>query len=213
MVQSSSSLRNFAQQHDCDFLRPAPEKDGTVREYVYSREQDGVKVHRFAYLQSWNRALPFVLWVMLNPGTGETERRRRPTLERCIKWSTHWGYGGLLIGNLFSLRTKSAKELRQSMTLTDLQNEDALRFLRSLAAETVVAWGNRGHQLNGVKPMLPILAGSVCLGLTASGQPRHPLYVPNSAERRPWLTNIPNADASQRSTPNYLCTAALPVPG
>ncbi|MGH2551874.1 MAG: DUF1643 domain-containing protein [Thermomicrobiales bacterium] len=184
-MQHRFLLHDFAQRHDLDFLSDT-RSDRTVHEYVYSREDNGRKVHRFAYSQSWDATRPIVLWVMLNPGTGDTEQRKRPTLERCIRWSTTWGYGGLLIGNLFSVRTKSAKELLRSLAPSDARNELALRFLHSLAAETVIAWGDHGHQLQGVTPLLPILEGAVCLGVTGKGQPRHPLYVKGDAERRPW---------------------------
>ena len=104
--------------HGLKFKRESS-ADGAAHEYSYS--QDMAK--RYAYSQTWDASKPKVLWVMLNPGTGETEERRRNTLERCKLWSSEWGFGGLFIGNVFATRTKSAKELANQSKEPDQKNE------------------------------------------------------------------------------------------
>lgn len=153
---------------------------GEQLEFVYS----GDKTKRYAYRHTWNATGPHVLWVMLNPGTGETENRRRNTLERCISWSKQWGYGGLLIGNVSAVRAKSAKELKSMRLTFDPINQEALRVLRLHALETVVAWGGKGAV--HAEACLHLLEGSVCLAVTAKGEPKHPLYLPANSERKAW---------------------------
>lgn len=160
--------------------------DGAAHEYAYS--QDMAK--RYAYSQTWDVSKPRILWVMLNPGTGETEERRRKTLERCKLWSSEWGFGGLFIGNVFATRTKSAKGLANQGKEPDQQNEAALRLLRAAAAETVVAWGSKGRRHGRAKLLAPLLEGAMCLGFTVGGEPRHPLYVPKVTSRIRWISRV-----------------------
>ena len=115
--------------------------------------------------------------VMLNPGTGESEGRRRNTFERCKAWSHSMGYGGLIFGNVFSLRSKSAKELLKLSHPFDALNNEALMSLSKLASETIVAWGNQGAKSDRPSSLRNLLPSPKCFGLTKSGQPRHPLYV------------------------------------
>ncbi len=176
-----SELQAFAQRYGLCYRRDeAP--TGPEQEYVYST--DGKK--RYAYRLSWDAARPLVLWVMLNPGTGDTEVRRRNTLERCKEWSRQWGYGGLLIGNVFATRTRLARQLVQHADVRDDCNEEALRVLKASAAETIIAWGNKGRLAQRGERLLSVLDGAKCLGLTARGAPRHPLYVPKATVAVAW---------------------------
>jgi len=53
---------------------------------------------------------PAVVWVLLNPATGSTDGKQRPTLGRCIRWSQAWGYGVLTIVNLFAYWATKPKD-------------------------------------------------------------------------------------------------------
>jgi hypothetical protein len=181
-VPQPSAIERFASARDLKFRRETS-VDGAMHEYVYSHDM----ARRYAYSLTWEPSKQMVLWVMLNPGTGETEQRRRNTLERCKLWSREWGYGGLFIGNVFATRTKSAKELVGQIAEADPANESALRLLRAAAAETIVAWGSNGRRQNRAEALAPLLKGAWCLGFTARGEPRHPLYVPRNTSRIRWF--------------------------
>lgn len=197
----SSALETFAALHGLLFKQDQS-PDGAFHEYVYSPDM----VKRYAYRQSWDLSKSLVLWVMLNPGTGETEKRRRNTLGRCKLWSKDWGFGGLLIGNIFATRTKSATQLLQQNDVQDQRNEDALRLLRATAAETVVAWGSKGRHQQRAASLAHILGGAACLGLTAKGEPRHPLYIPKSAALIGW-----SGQSNLAETPNHHHSSGLPA--
>jgi hypothetical protein len=181
MVQPFT-LKQFASPRRLRFkLGKSP--DGAPEEYVLSSDEK----KRYAYKQTWDATKPHVLWVMLNPGTGEIEKRKRPTLGRCKKWSEEWGYGGLFIGNILATRAKSGKLLLQQADVNDEHNEAALRFLKEHAARTVVAWGNKWRHQQQVQRLKRIFDGSDCFGLTKKGEPRHPLHVRKDTALSRWV--------------------------
>ncbi|MGH9438412.1 MAG: DUF1643 domain-containing protein [Terriglobia bacterium] len=166
-------------------LVPGTGSDGASQLFMYS----GDRCQRYAYSDIWNPRGTLVLWIMLNPGTGETESRRRNTRERCKSWSRDWGHGGLLIGNLFSQRTKASKNLKGAANATDPLNRKAIVMLCGLSSEIVVAWGSGVRYAPSAVNQLPELKDAKCLGMTKHGQPRHPLYVPSSVRPMPWAPN------------------------
>jgi hypothetical protein len=158
--------------------------DGNLSRSAYLYSTDGTR--RYAYGEVWNPSATTVLWVMTNPGTGETEQRRRYTLERCRAWSRSWGHGGLLFGNITSRRTKLVRHLSPQDFEAEPVNLQALCMLRSLAQEVIVAWGNSARDSSALSAALPLLNEAMCLGVTKRLQPRHPLYVSRSTERVRW---------------------------
>jgi hypothetical protein len=180
-----ADLRTFASARGLVFC-PDPSDDGVSRASVYS--QDNTK--RYAYVQLWQPDDSMILWIMLNPGTGDTEMRRRNTLERCKLWSQRWGFGGLLIGNVFPTRAKSARSLARLNQPSDPVNDQALHFLVGRANEIVVAWGSKVRVREHAPWLLPLLHGAKCLGTTAKGEPRHPLYIATSVTLEPWNYHV-----------------------
>jgi hypothetical protein len=150
--------------------------------YVYSPDM----LYRYAFARSWAQAGRFVLWVGVNPAKGDTEKRRRPTLERCIRWSKEWGASGLLIGNLFAVRHNTPDGLRASANPVGPHNDEALATLSRVAWRTVVAWGNDGRRGGRAEQVAALLNQPECFGLTAAGEPRHPLYVPHDSRPQHW---------------------------
>ena len=71
-------------------------------------------VFRYAFGRWWGNTdlATTAIWVLLNPATGDTEQRHRPTLERCISRSRAAGHTGLVIVNLFAFRDTNPRNLR-----------------------------------------------------------------------------------------------------
>jgi hypothetical protein len=157
------------------------QQTGEQDAYVFSADM----AYRYAFARRWRSDGPLVLWVGVNPAKGDTEKRRRPTLERCVRWSKSCGAGGLLIGNLFAARHNMPKGLRETADPIGPNNDDALRLLSTMATETVVAWGNAGRRHGCPDALAVLLRDPKCFGLTKKGQPRHPLYVPEDTPLEP----------------------------
>ena len=185
-MRASAELNRFALKHD---LNPVNGEDTDLWPTLYLYSHDMTR--RYAYCEIWDPNTSLVMWVMTNPGTGETEKRRRYTLERCRRWSRSWGHGGLLLGNLTSRRTKVVSHLSRQDFASESTNLLALQTLRSLADDVMVAWGNRARDSSALAEAMPLLDGAHCLGVTKRGQPRHPLYVRANVQRVLW--QVPGA--------------------
>ena len=150
----------------------------------YWGEQGGSYSPDRRYRWRYERAIgsgPPICWIGLNPGTGDREGRYRPTLQRMVDRSVHLGMGRFILVNLFSWRATDPRDLRAAAaaghdiigSATDQVIADAVRG----AAVVVAAWGHHGTLLGRERQVLDTIPNLMCVGLTAKGHPRHPLYV------------------------------------
>ncbi len=137
--------------------------------------------YRYWVRRCWDEGRPPVCWVMLNPSTADAVRDD-PTIRRCRQFAAAWGYGGILVVNLFAYRASAPALLFGADDPIGPANDRHLRRAVAGAAQLVVAaWGCHGTFRGRDRAVLELLAsctgGVVCLGRTRNGQPRHPLYV------------------------------------
>ena len=59
--------------------------------------------YRYWLRRDWDRALPQCAFIGLNPSTADAQTDD-PTLRRCMGFARQWGYGSLLLVNLFGFR-------------------------------------------------------------------------------------------------------------
>lgn len=116
---------------------------------------------------------------MLNPSTADAHQDD-PTIKRCIGFAQLWGYGSLAVANLFAFRTAFPQALKRCTEPIGPENDIWLMALASEADTLVAAWGNHGQLLSRSRQIKALLPRLMCLGLTKSGEPKHPLYVPRS---------------------------------
>jgi hypothetical protein len=124
-----------------------------------------------------------VLFVGLNPSTADAHRDDA-TIRRCTRFARDWGFGQLIVANLFAFRTPSPRTLRRVYAPVGPDNDRWLRRLACEADVTVAAWGNHGMLLHRDQEVLELLEDPRCLEMTKRGCPRHPLYVRASARPR-----------------------------
>jgi hypothetical protein len=166
--------------------RAGSSHEGLPERYLYSPDM----TYRYAFGRWWGdqHLATTDVWVLLNPATGDTERRRRPTLDRCIARSRAAGRSGLVIVNLFAHRHTDPKTLRHAADPVGPANDDVLRQLTATAPRTIVAWGAHGAVHGRSRAVGPQLDQPLCLGTTRHGEPRHPLYVSGGAPIVPWIS-------------------------
>ncbi|MGA0337414.1 MAG: DUF1643 domain-containing protein [Vulcanococcus sp.] len=146
--------------------------------------------YRWWLERQWQPQAPRLLFVGLNPSRATAERDD-PTLRRLIAFAQAWGYGSLEVLNLFARISASPAVLRRSADPIGPQTDQWLqRRLGVLAdapgAAVWLGWGNGGRWRDRDQAVLRLLRQQavplLALGLTASGQPRHPLYAAKAAQ-------------------------------
>lgn len=144
--------------------------------------------YRYTLERIWADGGRLVLWVMLNPSTADAMKDDR-TIGRCISFSKAWGYDGILVGNLYALRSRDPKALTQAADPVGPCNMGHLMGLASRASLIVCAWGQPGP-LDGqnkiVRDRLRAVQPVYHLGVNADGNPKHPLYLHSKTELRRW---------------------------
>ena len=149
---------------------------------------------RYELVRRWGDG-PLLEFIMLNPSTADA-RFNDPTIRRCIAFAKAWGYGGIVVRNLYAYRATNPADLGVIADPIGPENRDYLS--RTDADCTIVAWGAHpaavcwwnGYPFGWQRTVIqrPAL---FCLGTNANGSPKHPLYVP--ASRTPTRWENPNA--------------------
>ncbi len=140
--------------------------------------------YRYLLWRAWADAGRFVLFILLNPSTADQDTND-PTVERCQRRARALGFDGLLIANLFALRSTDPGMLREAPSPVGPQNDVVLSLAQRFSEQTICGWGAHGCRRDRVRRRLkrPLYH----LGLTRGGQPRHPLYLPYSVQPRVWM--------------------------
>ncbi len=132
--------------------------------------------YRYALYRTWAASKPKVMFIGLNPSTAD-ETVDDPTIRRCKGFAADWGYGGLIMTNLFALRATKPKVMMAHPAPIGPENGDWLRLLAQEVDLIVAAWGNHGGHMKRDHVTTLLMPSMKCLGVTKKGQPRHPLYV------------------------------------
>lgn len=146
------------------------------------------KRYRYQLTREWT-AGPKVVFVMLNPSTADADVDD-PTIRRCIGLARGWGFGGLVVVNLFAFRASKPKELKRVIDPVGPDNwkylEMTCRQATTNRSPVICAWGaNGGFKSQDSKFLNRCMEWQVelkALRLTANGDPWHPLYVPNNLQ-------------------------------
>lgn len=158
-----------------------------VRDDLPAAEFSPCRTWRYVLRRRWapGGAVGFIL---LNPSTAD-ETQNDPTIRRCIGYAKAWGFGALVLGNLFAYRATDPAVMRVAADPVGPGNNEALRLIcREAEGRVICGWGADGVFMDRGKHVATLLrdAGATpqALALTASGQPRHPLYL--RADLRPF---------------------------
>lgn len=157
---------------------------------IRAAEISADELYRYALWRRWDELDLFpgrVCWIMLNPSTADGDEDDA-TIRRCIDFSKAWGFGGLVVVNLFAYRaTKPTQLLEPVCDPIGPDNDEWIRNESHNAQATVIAWGAMPFAKGRAQKIIESLDTDLhCLGLTDSGAPRHPLYVPKDTELIPY---------------------------
>lgn len=141
---------------------------------------------RYALWRIWDlspKSMSRVLFIGLNPSTANGTKDD-PTVVRMVGFAKSWGFGGLFVGNLFSIVSANPAVLLTdtSKELYGGRNDTVIKRMRELCTLVVVGWGEFGKRV-GYRPaaVMDLVGEPVhCIKVNRSGEPSHPLYLSGS---------------------------------
>ena len=136
--------------------------------------------YRYELHRQWDKDKDKVLFIMLNPSTADSHEDDLTTI-RCVNFAKKWGYGGIMIGNIYPFRAKRPKDLRKWLKERDAGdvmakwgNEDHVKEMAKQADIIVCAWGC--NYKDGMPYWVEELGDLHYLELCDDGiTPKHPL--------------------------------------
>ena len=136
--------------------------------------------YRYELHREWDKKKGKVLFIMLNPSTacGVTDDL---TTIRCMNFAKKWGYGGIMIGNIYAFRAKRPKDLKKWLNDPAIPLDRGYRTNRVHVEEMaqqadliVCAWGC--NYKGGIPGWVDNLGRLHYLELCDDGiTPKHPL--------------------------------------
>lgn len=150
--------------------------------------------YRYRLWRTWDASKPVLAFIMLNPSTAD-ETSLDPTCRRCKGYAEDWGFGKLIVGNIFALRSTDPGELYEHDDPVGPENDEHLREIVEDADIVVAAWGAHGELQDRGREVAEMFEGElVALDTTKTGQPNHPLYQPKDIQPEPY--SGPGGDSS-----------------
>lgn len=171
-----------------DLVLEDDEWDGMLATAV----MDESRTYRYLLTRIWDTSRPAMTVLMLNPSTAD-HRQNDPTITRLAGekgFARRFGMGGIVVVNLFALRSTNPRALRDHTDPVGPHNDPFIRQAAGQGGLVVAAWGaggvlhDRGRQVTGALSRAGI--SLTAFGVTSTGQPRHPLYLPGSAALAPY---------------------------
>ncbi|MCO4470957.1 MULTISPECIES: DUF1643 domain-containing protein [Streptococcus] len=141
--------------------------------------------YRYILSRIWDEAKPTVLFIGLNPSTAD-ETTDDPTIRRCINFAKSWGYGGILVANLFAFRSTNPQRLYTEQDPVGSANDFYIKEYSDKSKLTIACWGNHGNFINRSEEVCKLVNSLYCLDINKSGEPKHPLYVKHNITPKPY---------------------------
>lgn len=158
---------------------------------------------RYSLWRRWDTEESWLGFVMLNPSTADA-MMDDPTIRKCIGFAKRWGFGGILVANLYPFRATDPRELKAVGYCADRRfteareiNQRALTVMWSYTQTIVAAWGvhARPQDADLARCLIPRLFRIGAL--TNNGNPRHPLMAPYALTREPYSEHVPTPNKKE----------------
>lgn len=150
--------------------------------------------YRYTLWRTWREGGTRAMFIMLNPSTAD-ENKLDPTVTRCRNFAEAWGYGGLLVCNIFAYRATKPQDMKAQNDPVGPCNDAILKS----SAKTIVreggvvicAWSQHGKLLGRAQTVRTMLFNASIkmhyLRMGAGGMPHHPLYLPADLVPTEWV--------------------------
>jgi hypothetical protein len=142
--------------------------------------------YRYRLTRTWNTEKGTIVFLMLNPSTADVTNND-PTIRRCINFAKDWGYGSLIVGNLFALRTSDPSNLDEHESPIGPKNDSYLQKICKEANMVVAAWGaNEAIETREQEVISMLDVDLYALNTTKDNHPSHPLYQEKDTKPTLW---------------------------
>lgn len=151
--------------------------------------------YRYSLQRISDASRPWCCLIMLNPSTAD-HMSDDATMRRVYGYAEHWRFANVEVVNLFALRATDPAELARHNDPIGPENDQYILKAADRAALVVAAWGAHGTLQERDRAVLGMLRDGEgagydafllhCLGLTAGGQPKHPLRLAKSLKPMPF---------------------------
>lgn len=151
------------------------------------------RTYRYSLVHEWDRELPRVAFIMLNPSTAD-ENALDPTLRRCLSFARSWGYGSFEIGNVFAFRATDPKAMKAAADPFGPDNAAHLMRMTRDTSLVVAAWGVHASHRDGDRVAFRCVPHGKtlhALAVTKGGAPSHPLYLRGDLRPQPFQVVTP----------------------
>lgn len=152
--------------------------------------------YRYILTRRWGDAsrpadLKILGWVGLNPSTADAVKDDA-TIRRCVGFAKRWGYDAIAMLNLFAYRATSPVVMRRVVDPIGPLNDIVLETMAGHCDKLVLCWGAHGTHRNRSDVVVGNLRrlhqrDLMMFGLTKSGEPLHPVRLPNDRELIPYI--------------------------
>ncbi len=146
--------------------------------------------YRYSLERTWDER-PAVLVIMMNPSMA-TESVDDPTVAKVTRMAMRWGYGSLLVGNVFAYRATDQAVLAQASDPIGPHNDFWLNTMAETAERVVFAYGQpkaKNLRSRGLEVARTLIAKGIephALRLSKDGTPYHPLYLRDDTAPTEW---------------------------
>lgn len=130
-------------------------------------EHVGPATYRWIMRRAWSGG-PTILWVLLNPSLADG-RRDDPTTLRMIDFSARWGFGSMLVGNVYPFVSSTTDKLRAWRRTFDHQTFEDLGMPRWEIGLDRSSWAAFHHGMGVISAALN--PGLTCVAAWGAGVP------------------------------------------
>jgi hypothetical protein len=146
--------------------------------------------YRYSLIRDWSDGAPLrrVAFIGLNPSTAD-ENTDDPTIRKCISFARSWGFGSLVMLNVYALRATDPQAMLRHPYPTTIENDNYIASEIERCARVVACWGNHANPMDTwhLATLIAVRGiPSYCFGLTKRGAPKHPLYLPYHQPLQAW---------------------------
>ena len=142
--------------------------------------------YRYSLQREWAPGQKKVVMIGLNPSKADAATND-PTIRRCIDFARCWGFGGLVMLNLFAYRSTDPTRLKSVKCPVGPDNDHWISHWVSKVDDVVACWGNHGGYQHRDQAVTALCGQLLILKLNRSGQPAHPLYLPSNTKPKVWI--------------------------